>query len=164
MSLWRRFAAGCPVPVGDHVLRYVRKRYVDLDGQIEAEAFLSRSEEEMKKNGPSVNWMEFYSGDTTHQIAEIRKVRRMKYEKRGRVAKLHVGHTKQYLRENGELLIDCIYDPLPKIESGDAKDRKPCDQSHAYIKGVPVKDTPEAAAVRDLFVHCVIESFPVIPD
>jgi hypothetical protein len=81
--------------------------------------------------------MEYFSGDTASQIAEIQKVKRIKYEKRGRVAKLHVGRTKQHLQESATLAIDCIYDPLLAVE-GDAKTCKPPDPSHAYMKGVPI--------------------------
>jgi hypothetical protein len=107
--------------------------------------------------------MEFFSGNTACQIAEIRKVKRMTYERRGRMARVHVGRTKQYLQENAALVVDCIYDPLAAIE-GDANTRKPPDPSPSYMKGVPLVDTPTGEAARDLLAHCIIESFPVIPD
>jgi hypothetical protein len=151
---------GDTLPDTDHVLRYVRKKFVDQEG-IAGDAFLARPPE--KDDGPSVNWMEFFSGDTQNQIKEIRKVKRMTYEKRGRVAKLHVGRTKKYLQENAALLVDCIYDPTPAIE-GDAKTAKPADPSHAYMKGVPFLETPQGEAVRDLIVHCIEESYAVDPD
>jgi hypothetical protein len=156
-----KLASGDKLPDADHVLRYIRKKFVDLKDQIAGDAFLSRPPE--KDDGPSVNWVEFFSGGIASQIAEIRKVKRMTYEKRGRVARLHVGRTKQYLQESAALAIDCIYDPLPAID-GDAKTCKPPDPSHAYMKGVPLVDTPEGEAVRDLLVHCIVESFPVDPD
>ncbi len=151
---------GDPLPDADHVLRYVRQKFVD-NGQIAGDAFLTRPPE--KDDGPSVNWMEFFSGDTASQIVEIQKVKRMKYEKRGRVAKLNIGHTKQYLKQNAEIVADCIYDPISSVE-GDAKTSRPADPSHAYLKGVPFIETPEGEAVRDLLVHCIVESFPVVPD
>jgi hypothetical protein len=150
-----KLISGDRLPDADHVLRYIRRKFVDND-QITGDAFLSRPGE--NDTGPSVNWMEFFSGDTASQIAEIRKVKRMKYEKRGRVAKLAVGRTKQYLQEAASLVIDYIYDPICADKDG------PDDPSHAYMKGVPVLDTPEGEAVRDLLVHCIVESFPVIPD
>jgi hypothetical protein len=157
----RKVMPGDSLPDTDHVLRYIGRKFVDpKDIEIDGNAFLSRP---LEKDGPSVNWMEFFSGDTANQIAEIKKVKRIKYEKRGRVAKLHVGRTKQYLQESAALAIDCIYDPLIAIE-GDAKTCKPPDPSHAYMKGVPIMDTPESEAVGDLLVGCIIESFPVDPD
>jgi hypothetical protein len=117
----------------------------------------------LKKTALRLTGWSFFSGDTANQIAEIKKVKRIKYEKRGRVAKLHVGRTKQYLQESAALAIDCIYDPLLAIE-GDAKTCKPPDPSHAYMKGVPIMDMPESEAVGDLLVGCIIESFPVDPD
>jgi hypothetical protein len=160
MTLPPKLLAGDQLPDADHVLRYVRKNFVDQDA-IVGDAFLTRPPE--KDDGPSVNWMEFFSGDTANQINEIRKIKRMTYEKRGRVAQLHVGRTKQYLKENAELIIDCIYDPLPAVE-GDAGTHKPPDPSHAYMRGVPFVDTPQGEAVRDLLVHCIVESYPVDPD
>jgi hypothetical protein len=151
-------APGDNLPDPDHALRYIRRKFVDLDDQINGSAFLGRPAE--KHNGPSVNWMEAFPGELPTQIAEIRKVKRMKYEKRGRVAKLCVGQTREYLQENAALGIDFIYDPLPP----DAETCKPADPSHAYMKGVPIEDSPEGERVRDLFVHCIVESFPVDPD
>jgi hypothetical protein len=151
-----KLSPGDPLPDADHVLRYVRKKFVDND-QIAGDAFLTRPPE--KDDGPSVNWMEFFSGETTSQIAEIRKIKRMKYEKRGRVAKLNVGYTKKYLQQSAELAIDCLYDPLSALDDG-----TPADPSHTYLKGVPLLDSPEGEAVRDLLAHCIVESFPVVPD
>ncbi len=150
-------APGDNLPDEDHALRYIRRRFVDLVDQINGSAFLGRPAE--KDNGPSVNWMEFFPGDTPTRIAEIRKVKRMTYERRGRVARLCVGQTREYLRENAALGIDFIYDPLPP----DAKSGSPADPSHAYMKGVPVVDSPEGELIQDLFVHCIVESFPVDP-
>jgi hypothetical protein len=161
MTPSRKLSPGDKLPDADHVLRYIGRKFVDpKDDQIAGNAFLSRPHE---KDGPSVNWMEYFPGDTASQIAEIQKVKRIKYEKRGRVAKLHVGRTKQYLQESATLAIDCIYDPLLAVE-GDAKTCKPPDPSHAYMKGVPIMDTPEGEAVGDLLMHCIVESFPVDPN
>jgi hypothetical protein len=162
MTSCRKPISGDSLPDADHVLRYIGRKFVDpKDNQIAGNGFLSRPLE--KDGGPSVNWMEVFSGDTASQIAEIRKVKRIRYEKRGRVAKLHVGRTKQYLQESATLAIDCIYDPIPAIE-GDATTYKPPDPSHAYMKGIPIMDTPESEAVGDLLMHCIVESFPVDPD
>ena len=158
MTLSQTLKPGDALPEADHVLRYIRKKFVD-NAQIDGNGFLSRPSE--KDEGPSVNWMEYYSGNTANQIAEIRKVKRMKYERNGRIAKLHIGTTKRYLLDTVWPLIDCIYDPLP---SEDNNGRKPADPSHACMKGIPVIDTPEGDAIRDLLVHCIVEHYPVVPD
>ena len=87
--------------VADHVFRYVQRKFVDPhDSRIDGNAFLSRPAE---NGGPSFNWMEFFEGDTAARIEHIRRLRRLKYEKRGRVARLNIGQTKSYVatRHNG---------------------------------------------------------------
>ena len=80
MTSSRKPISGDSLPDGDHILRYIGRKFVDpKDDQIAGNAFLSRP---LEKDGPSVNWMEFFSGDTPSQIAEIRKVKRIRYEKR----------------------------------------------------------------------------------
>ena len=141
-----------------HVLRYVRKKFVDPNNnQIDGNAFLSRPAE---VGGPSFNWIEFFAGDITARIEEIRQLRRLKYEKRGRVAWLNVGQTNSYVRNQTQRLIDFISDPLHE----DAARSWPADPSHAYLSNIPVIDTPEGEANGDLIAHCIVESWPVVPD
>src|SRR5262244_2535831 len=74
----RKLMPGDSLPDIDHVLRYIGKKFVNpKDNEIAGNAFLSRPQE---KDGPSVNWMEFFSGDTASQMAEIKKVKRISYE------------------------------------------------------------------------------------
>jgi hypothetical protein len=152
---------GDSLPDGDHVLRYVAKNFVDNE-QIDGHAFLSRPAE--KDDGPSINWMEYFDGDIAAQIEEIRRVKRITYEKRGRVARLNVGNTKAYLREQAQHLVDFIYDPLPED-----MEKWPADPSHAYLSNVPVRpkhdeDMPEREAIGDMIADCIIESWAVTPD
>jgi hypothetical protein len=102
--------------------------------------------------------MEFFDGDTTTRIEAIRRLRRMKYERRGRVALLNVGQTKDYIYDQAQRAVDFIYDPLP--ENG----LHPADPSHVYLSNIPEIDTPEGEAIGDLMVHRIIESWPAIPD
>jgi hypothetical protein len=146
------------LPEADHLLRYVRRKFVDGDdNQIDGNAFLSRPSEE---GGPSFNWMEFFERDAPTRIEEIRRLRRLKYEKRGRVGRLNVGQTRAYVRERMQRAIDFIYDPLPD----DAARNWPADPSHAYLSNIPVIDSPEGEAVGDLIAHCILESWPVAHD
>lgn len=149
---------GDSLPETDHVLRYIRRRFVDPnDNQIDGNAFLSRPAED---GGPSFNWMEFFVGDTTRQIEQIRRLRRIKYEKRGRVTRLNVGQTTSYVRNQIQRVIDFISDPLRE----DTSRNWPADPSHAYLSNIPVIDTPEGEAIGDLIAHCVVESWPVVAD
>ena len=151
---------GSSLPESDHALRYIAKKFVDsAANQIAGSAFLSRPTE--RDDGPSVNWMEFFDGDTNTRIEEIRRLRRLNYEKRALVALLNVGQTKGYIRDLAQREIDFIYDPLPD----DIERNKPADPSHAHLSNIPVGglDSPEAESIGDLIVHCVVNSWPVTP-
>jgi hypothetical protein len=114
---------GGSLPESDHVLRYIRKKFIDRGtNQIAGNAFLSRPADDGK---PSVNWMEFFDGDTNARIQEIWRLRRMRYEKHALVALLNVGQTKGYVHDLAQRAIDFIYDPLPE----DAEKGKPGDPS-----------------------------------
>jgi hypothetical protein len=84
----------------------------------------------------------------------------LSYAKTGQLARLNVGHTVRYVRENepNGLLISFVHDPL------DADGEHPADPSHSLIRGVPVQDTPEAAFVKDLIAHCIVlPLYPAVP-
>jgi len=152
---------GGSLPESDHALRYIRRKFIDRSAnQITGSAFLSRPAE--RNDGPSVNWMEFFDGDTNTRIEEIWRLRRVRYEKHALIALLNVGQTKGYVRDLAQREIDFVYDPLPE----DAEQNKPADPSHAYLSNIPVSalDSPEAESIGDLIVHCVINSWPVTPD
>ena len=88
---------GDHVPGADHLLRYIDKKYVDPEAnQIDGSGFLARKDEE----APSANWMECFPAPTENQIAEIRGVKRIKYEKRGRLARINVERTIQHVSAN----------------------------------------------------------------
>jgi hypothetical protein len=160
-NLKLKLGTGDHLPSEDHILRYVRKKFVDINsGKITGNAFVPRVEE--AEDGPSVNWMEYFDGDTNFQIEEIRKLRRIKYEKRGRVVSLNIGKVHEYIKESAQLLITSIYDPLPQANINGTI--KPADPSHAFLKGIPLEDSPEAEAIGDLLVHCILENRSVEPD
>lgn len=148
-------APGAPIPDGDHVLRYIRKKHVD-NGVVNGSGFLTRPQEEMA----SVNWIECFAPPLKNQVAEISARRRLKYEKRALLVRLNVGHTKQYVVERALIPIQLSFLHAPL----QAEDGKPADPSHALIDGVPTLDTAEGEAIKDLFTHCILERFPVVPD
>jgi len=142
---------GDSLPDPDSVLRYVRSKYYDRAAiMIDGNAFLSRPAEH---GGPSFNWLECFEGEPEAQIDAIRRLRRIKYEKHGRLARLNVGRTKAYLLGHS---IDFVYDPLPE----DAERGFSADPSRAYLAGAPEIDSPEGEAIGDLIVHCVVQVFP----
>lgn len=146
---------GTPIPDDDHVLRYIRRKHVD-NGVVNGSGFLTRPQEEM----PSVNWIECFTPPLENQIAEISAPRRLKYEKRGLLVRLNVGHTRQYVAAHAmnPIQISFLHAPLQ------AEEGKVEDPSHALIHGMPTLETAEGEAIKDLFTHCILERFPVVPD
>jgi hypothetical protein len=147
--------SGSSVSDDDHVLRYIRKKHVD-NGVVNGSGFLTRRQED----APSVNWMECFVLPTSNQVSEITARRRMRYEKNALLVRLKVGDTRRYVGANSPIPIELsfIHDPLP------AENGKPEDPSHAVITGVPLLETPEGELIKDLFTHCIIERFAVVPD
>jgi hypothetical protein len=147
--------AGSYLPDRDHVLRYVSPRHVDGD-VVDGEAFLARPRE----SAPSANWLEWFDPPIENQLAGVRSVARLTYAKTGRLARLNVGQTRQYVRENDPngLMLSFVHDPLG------VEGTHPADPSHTLIKGIPVQDTPEAALVKDLIAGCVLKPiYPAVP-
>src|SRR5260370_24379734 len=140
--------SGSPVPDSDHVLRYIRPRHVE-NGVVNGEGFLTRPGEE----APSVNWLEWFDPPIESQVAGVRRVTRLTYAKTGQLARLNVGQTTRYLRENDPngLSLSFIHSPL------DPQGTHPADPSHSLVQGVPVQDTPEASLLKDLIAGCVLE-------
>ena len=60
------------------------------------EAFLTRPGEE----APSVNWLEWFDPPIENQVASVRSVARLAYAKTGHLARLNVGQTIQYVKDN----------------------------------------------------------------
>lgn len=143
---------GSAIPDRDHVLRYIRPRHVE-NGVVNGEGFLTRPSE----SAPSVNWLEWFDPPCENQVAGVRSVTRLSYAKNGRLARLNVGQTRTYVKENDPngLLLSFVHDPLA------SECARPADPSHALINGVPMQDTPAAALVKDLLAHCVLE--PLFP-
>jgi hypothetical protein len=146
---------GDHLPDADHVLRYIGKRHVDGD-VINGSGFLATPRDDT----PSLNWMEYYAPPREAQLGNITGCRRIKYERRGKLALLHILGTKAYLAANSQLQIDLafIYDPL--VPENDF----PPDPSHSIVQGLPTIGTPEGEAFADLLTNCIVESFAVTPD
>jgi hypothetical protein len=142
---------GDPVPRADHVLRYISKKYFDPGTeQVNGDGFLGRKGE----GAPSANWMECFAPPVEAQVTEIRSVRRIKYEKNGRLARINVGQTIEHLTANANAIqVHFVHDKLPAAEP------YPADPSHVLLQGVPELDTSEGEFVRDLLRQCILELF-----
>lgn len=147
--------SGAPIADPDHVLFYVKPTQID-DGVVNGDAFLARPRDE---GGLSVNWLEWFDSPLENQVDGVRHLARITYAKSGRLARLNVFTVKQSVEERGRsgALLSFEHDPLEPAESF------PADPSHALIKGVPTRGTPEAAVIGDLISNCVIPPlFPAV--
>ncbi len=143
------------VPPSDHVLRYISKKYFDPGTkQVNGDGFLARKGE----GAPSANWMECFAPPIDAQVIEIRAVRRIKYEKNGRLARINVGQTIQHVTANSNLTqLDFVHDKL------EAAAPYPADPSHVLLQGVPELNTSEGEFVRDLLRECILGLFAPPP-
>jgi hypothetical protein len=161
LSRWWRprpgLQRGDPLPDDDHILRYIGKKHVH-EGIVNGSGFLSRPQE----SAPSVNWLEYFPPPLENQVAQVAAVKRIKYEKKGKLVRINVGQTKAYVAANATDPIELFfaYDPLlVDIVKG-----YQADPSHAEIRGVPVENTPEGELVKDLLADCIIDSPSFSPD
>lgn len=144
--------SGSPLPDDHHVLRYIAPRHVE-NGVVNGEGFLRRPGEDAS----SVNWLEYFDPPVENQVQGVRATARLRYAKTGQLARLRVGETKNYVRENSpdSLVLSFVHDPLQA--EGDFS----ADPSHALIQGVPVADSVEAALIKDLIADCIFQ--PLYP-
>ena len=144
---------GNDLPDGAHVVRYVKPTSRHEDGSVDGSAFRLRSGD----NGLSVNWLEYFSDLTrAQQLDAVRKLSRLTMRKRGCLAELGVGATKQYSPELTALRF--VRKPL------DAENGYEADPSHSEITGLPQGDSPQAALIGDLIAECIQAIHPAIID
>ncbi len=136
-----------PIPDDHHVLRYTAPRHVD-GGIVNGAGFLRRPTED----GFSVNWLEYFDHPIENQVQGGRDVARLRYAKTGLLARLNIGATRNYVRQNSpeRLELSFVHDLL--IAEGDF----PADPSHALIKGIPTADSLEAELIKDLIADCIV--------
>jgi hypothetical protein len=94
-----------------------------------------------------------------NQVEGVRRLARITYAKSGQLARLNVGTVKRSAENDARpaVLLSFEHDPLEPEGS------LPADPSHALMKGVPVRGTPEAALIGDLISDCVIPPlFPAV--
>ena|ERR1700674_2350170 len=144
------------LPVGDHVIRYIRPTGIH-NGVVNGSEFCLRQSRAIE-TGLSVNWMEAFAGlSPDQQLFEIRRRRRIGYGKNGRLAKLNIGKTLAYVQAQSSSghELRFVGNPLP------AEKEHLDDPSHALISNLPIADSPEAEAVGDLIARCIEE--PLYP-
>jgi hypothetical protein len=147
--------SGLPIPDDDHVLRYIAPRHVE-NGIVNGAGFLRRPGEDAS----SVNWLEYFDPPVENQVQGVREVARLRYAKTGQLARLNIGATRNYVRENSPegLELSFVHDPL--MAEGDF----PADPSHALIQGGPTAESVEAELIKDLIADCIVQPlYPAVP-
>lgn len=131
-----------------HVVRYVKPRLVEDDGQVNGAAFLLRSGE--SGLSISIHWLEAFGAiGRPDQLAEVRSRSRLQMSRNGRLAELPVGDTRRRVRAEAGPEILFVRDPLRET------DRFPEDPSHSLITGLPAEDSLEADRIAELIAECV---------
>lgn len=146
------------LPENDHIVRYVKPSNIDIEsGRVNIAEFRLR-ENRPDEKGVSVNWLEYYKNlSKQKQLAEVRKVSRLKLRKNGRFVELNVGETKKFLSEElPDLRI--IHAPL------DAEDEFPADPSHSEITGLPSGTPEQADLIAQMIVKCICNLHPAIAE
>ena len=143
---------GNNLPADDHVVRYVKPTSVRSDGKPAGSAFCPRPDD----TGLSVNWIEcFRDCSKEQQIAEVRRLFRLKMRVRGRLAELNVGQTRRHLRDELDSL-RFVHRPL--VAEGPYE----ADPSHSEITGLPGADSPEAELIGDMIAESISAVYPAV--
>jgi hypothetical protein len=149
------------IPDTDHVVHYVGWSLL-LNGRVDGNAFVRRTKEQTTEPTVSVNWLEVFGHDRTHQLAEVRRCIHLKLGAQAKFALLQTGasrrHVARSLLEDGypQLQMGFVHAPRKK------KDNYPDDPSHAGITGLPDPgaDPEHAEYVGDLIAQSTIALYP----
>ena len=145
------------IPESDHVVRYVKWSLLP-NGRVDGNAFVRRTDE----TTVSVNWLETFPGDRTHQLAEVRRCIHLQLGAQAKFALLHTGacrrHVARSLIEDGYPDIQMGFLHVPRKKKGDF----PEDPSHTEITGLPDPgaDPEHAEYVGDLIAQRTIALYP----
>ena len=142
------------LPTHDQIVRYVKPSMIQDDDTADGSEFRLRASRP-DETGLSVNWLEAFELGKVHQLAEVRRLCRLRLSPRGRFAEMNVGTV---LREVATELstLRIVHDPL------EANDGFEADPSHAQILGLPPGVSDHGLLVGDLIADCVIEMHPAI--
>lgn len=78
------------LPSDDHIVRYVKPSMIQEDGTVDGSDFRLRSTKP-DEVGLSVNWLEALGPGKAHQLAEVRRLCRLRLRPSGRFAEMNVG-------------------------------------------------------------------------
>lgn len=89
----------CLLGQDDNVVHYVAPSK-HISGVVDGVTFRPRRTNE---NGPSVNWLEYFSGSKDEQVAQARRVIPLEMKDSGVLAELNVGKTTECTKRHAEL-------------------------------------------------------------
>jgi len=140
---------GDKIPDLHHISRLCQPKHVPDGQQIEASAFMLRSDE----SGLSVNWLEFLNcSNRDDEIDEIRKLYSLKFNRIGAKAKiaiLNVGEVREKVKTETDdnRNLEVLHEPI--------KDDPP-DPSHSEIYNLK----PDQEFIAELIRETVQEDYP----
>ena len=146
---------GDNLPGDNHVVRYAKPTSVRTDGKVDGSAFCLRANRP-DDTGLSVNWLEcFRNRKKEEQLAEVRRLARLKMREGGSLAELNIGATKQYVRTVFEGL-RFIHNPLA------AEGNYEAGPSHSEITGLPQGNSPESELIGDMIAQSINAVYPAV--
>ena len=146
---------GDNLPGDNHVVRYAKPTSVRTDGKVDGSAFCLRANRP-DDTSLSVNWLECFPDHTKdEQLAEVRRLARLKMREGGSLAELNIGATKQHVRTVFDGL-RFIHKPLA------AEDEFEADPSHSEITGLSQGNSPESELIGDMIAQSINAVYPAV--
>ena len=142
------------LPGEANVVRYASPMRVDDFGNVRANAFMRR----MDEDGLSVQWLEALPGHSkSEQLAEARRLSRVELKQAGRFAELNVEIANQKLAGEN-VTTSFVHCPLQ------ATDQHEADESHSEIIGLPSCEEKVRAEIVGNFIakHCITATHPAV--
>lgn len=104
---------GDPLPATNHIARHCRhKDLIFTNGAptgVTEAAFEPKPDE---TDGLSANWLEFFRGDRSHNVAEVRSVTKLNVKRSHRIAILNVAAV---ISSHGQITLSVVEDPIADI-------------------------------------------------
>jgi hypothetical protein len=139
---------GDNLPESDHIARYCKPTTQALDGQIQATAFMLKSDDKSL----SVHWLEYLNGSSReHEITEIRNIYSSIFNRvaaKAKIAILNVGEVREKVLTKSEdrRNLEILYDPI---------EDEPSDPSHSGIYNLK----PDDELIAELILETVLECY-----
>jgi len=140
---------GDNLPESDHIARYCKPTTQAPDGQIQATAFMLKSDDKSL----SVHWLEYLNcASRGHEITEIRNIYSSIFNRvaaKAKIAILNVGEVREKILTESEdrRNLEILHDPI---------EDEPSDPSHSGIYNLK----PDDELIAELILETVLEDYP----